>query len=45
MAIMREVKNPRRCPGQGAQLVGALSHTPKEFRFKPGLGHIPRLWV
>ena len=32
-------------PGQVAQLVGALSHTPKVCGFSSRSGHIPRLWV
>ena len=32
-------------PGQGAQLVGALPHTPKGCVLDPWSGHIPRLWV
>ena len=31
--------------GQVAQLVGALSHTPKGCRFDPWSGHIPKLWL
>ena len=33
------------CPGRVAQLVVALSHTPKVGEFNPWSGHIPRLWV
>ena len=32
-------------PGWGAQVVGALSHTPKGFRSDSPSGHMPRLWV
>ena len=32
-------------PWQVAQLVGALSHTPKSCRIDTRLGHVLRLWV
>ena len=32
-------------PGWVAQLVGALSHTPKGCGFDPQSGHMPRLQV
>ena len=32
-------------PGQVAQLVGGLSHTPKCYRLDSWSGHLPRLWL